>query len=323
MLGERQPLLLLGIFFTVVVVDAVAAGLGNIVFGDTLAKVIPKDLRGRARSWRGIFGGVAAGVAGIWIRYHFSEESGVGAFGLLFAVAGLCYAAGGLIFGTIDEPETISSKAAKPRFSELWAELRHLWNDAAFRCFVYAQSLLVPIMQALPFFTLFARRSFGLETESLGLLVIADAAAPIAGNFIWGKLADAAGNRRVIIASALLGVAPALIGLFLYSSAADTGLPVLGLVAVIVALVGIASAGIDLATKNYVLDLAKNDAERPLYIGVNDSLVGLPTMLLAGAGFVIDYFGFLPVFAGLIILTLAGIVPAADLPGRGHQRPAR
>src|SRR4051812_43894051 len=63
MLSNSYPALLLLIFFFVVTADAVAAGVGNIAFNDTLARVIPQRLRGRVRSWRGIFGSIAAGIA--------------------------------------------------------------------------------------------------------------------------------------------------------------------------------------------------------------------------------------------------------------------
>src|SRR5215216_3210072 len=87
-LSNEHPALLLVIFFLVVIADATAAGVGNIAFNDTLARVIPQRLRGRVRSWRGIFGGVAAGIAGLLIGPYLSERSGVAAFGLLFAAAG-------------------------------------------------------------------------------------------------------------------------------------------------------------------------------------------------------------------------------------------
>jgi|SRR5215213_563763 len=86
------------------------------------------------------------------------------------------------------------------------------------------------------------------------------------------------------------------------------------LLAMIVFAIGIASVGIDLATKNYVLDLAPEDTQRPMYIGVNDTLIGLPTMLMAGAGVIIDALGFLPAFVGLVILTMIGALLAARLP---------
>jgi hypothetical protein len=53
-----------------------------------------------------------------------------------------------------------------------------------------------------------------------------------------------------------------------------------------------------------------------MYIGVNDTLVGLPTMLMAGAGVIIDASGFLPVFVGLVVLTVIGALLAAGLPHR-------
>lgn len=73
---------------------------------------------------------------------------------------------------------------------------------------------------------------------------------------------------------------------------------VLAVFVVIVFALGIASMGADLASKNFILDLAP-DAKRPVYIGVNDSLVAVPTMLLAGGGLAIDAVGFTPVFVFL------------------------
>jgi len=312
-INDSKPLLLLSIFFTVIIVDAGAAGIGNIVFSDTLGQVIPGSLRGRARSWRGIFGGVAAGVAGILVSKHFSQSSGVSAFGLLFAGAGALYAIGGFVFGMIEEPEKIKVPDHGPHFSELWGKLRNVWQDKRFRWFLYVEVMLVPITQALPFFTLFARKELGIEAESLGLLIIADAAAPIFGNLIWGSVADAAGNRAAICWAALSGLVAPGLGLFLYLTKINSGQLDFTLFACIVFALGLASAGIDLATKNQVLDLAPDEVVRPLYIGVNDTLVGLPMMLLISAGLLIDLFGFLPMFLCIGALTMIAAVSAMRL----------
>jgi len=55
--------------------------------------------------------------------------------------------------------------------------------------------------------------------------------------------------------------------------------------------IGAASVGVDLTTKNIVLDLVPSASQRPLTIGVNDTLVG--------AGAAIDAFGFAPVFVAV------------------------
>jgi len=320
-LGSARPILLLTIFFAVVITDATAAGVGNIAFNDTLARVIPQGLRGRARSWRGIFGSVAAGIAGLLIRKHLSENSGAAAFGTLFAIAGLLYGLGGSIFILIDEPPVAHASGKKPTLRELVRKTTALVGRQPFRRFVIVQSLLVPIVQALPFFTLFAHRSFNIEAESLGLLIVVDAGTPLIGNFVWGRLADSRGNRWIIICASLCGLFAPACSFWLYAAPAGelSGAFMLTLLALIVFAIGIASVGIDLATKNYVLDLAPDDRQRPMYIGVNDTLVGLPTMLMAGAGVIIDASGFLPVFVGLVVLTVIGALLAAGLPPLKHK----
>jgi MFS family permease len=92
---------------------------------------------------------------------------------------------------------------------------------------------------------------------------------------------------------------------------------VLSLFALIVFVIGVASAGADLATKNFILELAPG-GKRPVYIGVNDTLVALPTMLLAIGGPAIDWFGFLPVFIGMGLFGIGAATVAATLP-RGQR----
>ena len=67
-------------------------------------------------------------------------------------------------------------------------------------------------------------------------------------------------------------LAPAL-SLTLYEAGSDwSHTLVLWLFGCLVLAVGVGEAGIDLTTKNYVLDLASNEDERPLYIGFNNTL---------------------------------------------------
>ena len=72
----------------------------------------------------------------------------------------------------------------------------------------------------------------------------------------------------------------------------------------LVSAVGVAAAGSDLAGKNLLLDFAPDEARRPVYIGVNDTLIAVPTLLLVGAGAAIDVVGFRAVFilAGVVAL---------------------
>jgi len=312
-LNESSPALLLVIFFAVIVVDAVAAGVGNIAFSDTLAQAIPKALRGRVRGWRGVFGGIITAFVGIWIQTSFSEESGIRAYGLLFIAAGIFYAIGGLVFGLIEVREADAEKEHDPQLGSIISRIRELWQQDEFRRFVLAQSLITPIVQGLPFFTLFAKQRFGLEIDALGALLIVSAVTPIIANFVWGRLADRLGNRQVLIASAAVGFAAPICAALLFTTETASGW-VIALLGVVVFAINTASAGFDLTTKNYILELSPSEEERPFYIGVNDTLVGIPTTLLAAAGFIIDAFGFVPVFVGVAAFTIGGILLTLKLP---------
>lgn len=294
--GERRELLL-AIFFGIVTTDALAAGVGNIAFSDVLARVVPKSLRGRARGGRGMAGAVAGGIAGASIAILVSPESGIGIFAALFLVAGVCYALGGFTFGLISEPTTGASRETRERES-LKSRVREMFARTGYRRFLAIQILLLPATQGLVFFSLFGRREFQLDIKTLGLLLVSDAVAPFVGNFFWGRWADRFGNRWVLGSAAAVSLLAPAVALTL--AVAGRNWPdasVLIAFGFLVFAVGTASAGVDLASKNFILDLAPDEARRPVYIGVNDTLIALPTMLLAGAGAVIDRFGFRPVFS--------------------------
>jgi MFS family permease len=309
--------LLLVFFFLVVIVDAVAAGVGNIAFNETLAKTIPKALRGRARGGRGMCGAIVAGTAGVLIALFVSPESELEAFALLFAVAGLFYAAGGVTFAFIQE-QPGKQTADSGHSLNLWRHIKEILSDRGYRRFLAVQALLVPATQGLVFFSVFGRREFHLDMKVLGLLLISDAVAPLAGNYVWGKLADRYSNRLVLGAAALVSVAAPLAALLLHFVGERFGpMLILTSFALIVFALGTASVGADLASKNLILELAPEQT-RPVYIGVNDTLVALPTMLLAMGGAVIDWFGFLPVFIAVSVSALAAALLSPTLPKSRH-----
>jgi MFS transporter len=315
--GESSRIWLITIFFFVVAGDAIAAGLGNIAFSNALAKTIPIRLRGRVRGGRGMFGAVVAGTAGALISLFVSKESGLGVFGLLFAVAGLCYALGGVTFGLIQEPR--EAQRQKSQSSEpLSSSIREMLLTQAYRRFLLAETFLIPATQGLVFFSIFGRREFHLDLTALGLLLVSDALAPLIGNYLWGKLADHQSNRLVLAGAGLLSLVAPLAAVALHLSGETLSQTfVLALFALIVFVIGVASAGADLATKNLMLELAP-DEKRPVYIGVNDTLVALPTMLLAIGGPAIDWFGFLPVFVVMGLFGIGAAAVAATLP-RGQR----
>ncbi len=289
---------LLGIFFAVVLADAIAAGVGTIAFGETLARVMPKSLRGRARGGRGMAGALMAGAAGILIHQSVSPGSGLPVFAGLFLVAGACYALGGLVFAVIAEPQA-REPSQKPATEETFAaRLRAVFETRSYPLFFSVQALLVPATQGLAFLGILGRREFHLDVKALGLLLVSDAAAPFVGNWLWGKGADRQGNRRVLLGASAVGIlAPACAMMMIAWGRTLSAAAVVAAFGVMVFATGLAGAGVDLASKNFILDLAPGRERRPMFIGVNDTLVAIPTLFLASGGAAIDRFGFQPVFA--------------------------
>lgn len=76
---------------------------------------------------------------------------------------------------------------------------------------------------------------------------------------------------------------------------------------------GMAQAGTRLGRKTYIVDAAP-EADRPLYVAVSNTLIGLVTLSSAVLGFVADLFG-TPWLIGLFaLIMLAGILTALSLP---------
>lgn len=170
----------------------------------------------------------------------------------------------------------------------------------SYRRFLAIQILLIPATLGLTFFGLFGRREFNLDLKAFGLLVVSDAAAPFLGNWFWGKWADRVGNRWVIGASAAMSLVAPLIALTAAWFGGHWSYPlVIGAFSAMVFFLGVAGAGVELASKNFMLDLAPDEARRPVYIAVNDTLVAIPTMLLIVGGAMIDRTGFTPVFVAV------------------------
>jgi hypothetical protein len=68
-----------------------------------------------------------------------------------------------------------------------------------------------------------------------------------------------------------------------------------------------------LSGSNFLLELVPG-AERPLYLGLSNTLMGVVVLISGLGGLVVDFFGFAGLFAVSLGLCLAGYVFASGLP---------
>jgi MFS family permease len=175
---------------------------------------------------------------------------------------------------------------------------------------------LVLAAVALPFYGIYAKNVLGAPEGMVGVYVATRVGAQLFFNLPWGRLSDRRGNRLVM---QLLGLgsggtallALALVGLVELLQLQGTWLPYLALP--LFFLDGAIRPAQILSGSNFLLELVP-DAERPLYLGLSNTLMGIVVLVSGLGGLVVDLFGFSGLFALSLGLFLVGYVLAAGLP---------
>jgi MFS family permease len=80
-------------------------------------------------------------------------------------------------------------------------------------------------------------------------------------------------------------------------------------------------AGI-LSGSNFLTELVP-DAERPIYLGLANTLSGVVTLLSVLGGLLVDWLGFAGLFAAALVLCLVGLALTAGLPEPREAASAR
>jgi MFS family permease len=142
------------------------------------------------------------------------------------------------------------------------------------------------------------------------VFIIVNALAQIIGSPIWGRFADRSA-RKVMIAAGVLAAAAgaAAVGLTLAPDAwrtAWTFAPVL-------LLLGVAYAGARLGRKTWLVDAAPKD-QRPLYVAVSNTAIGVVVLAAGLMGVVAQFIGAAATVGVLAAVCLAGAAAAATMP---------
>ncbi|MCC5831281.1 MAG: MFS transporter [Phycisphaeraceae bacterium] len=299
-------------------VFSIASGVGSVAFKDVTAKTIPKGRRGRLLAVRATTGGLLALLAGLGLR-ALREDPGVEVFVfLLLCAAGLWIIAAGLFALIKEQPgQTDGGRSA---LDEASAGFKLVSQNAGLRWFIVARGLLaMGVALAAPFYAGYVQDRTSGGAGGLGTLLIAVSLAAVISSPFWGRFSDAS-SRRVMISGGMLGAASAVLLLLVGTWPLTSAKPwAYGLVFI---LLGLAQAGNRLGRKSYLLDGAPAD-DRPTYVAISNTLIGVFTLAGAGLGWIGQWLGLAWLIAILGALSLAGsltawIMPEAeDLPAPG------
>jgi len=292
-----RPGLIVVVTLLVLGVNAIAGGVGGVPFADVTAKVVPHYRLGTFWVLRNAIGGVLALMAGLVLSRVL--DSGLPFprdFGLVFLLGSTLMASAYLAFALVREP------AGTPALREpMRAMLRRLPSvlrgDDSFRRYLRVRFLALAALLAEPFYAVHAITNLGAPVTSLGTFVVMATFASITVNFALRRHADRGRNVTVLqIALALLVAAP--IAALTIDDPRAFG--------VVFALSAAGTSAMGIAAWN-LLYAVSPAPERPLYVGVANSVLALPSLAPVAAGLAAGLIGFRPLFG------LAALVAASSL----------
>jgi MFS family permease len=200
-----------------------------------------------------------------------------------------------------------------------------LRQKPVYRRYIAVRLLLGLTGIALPFYSVYAKNVLGAEAGMAGIYAAVTGGAKLLSNIAWGWVSDQKGNRlvmRLLIGGKglTLFLALALVGAVSLLKLEGVWLPTLALP--LFFLDGaMFPAGI-LSGSNFLTELVP-DAERPIYLGLANTLSGVVTLLSVLGGLLVDWLGFAGLFAAALVLCLVGLALTAGLPEPREAASAR
>ncbi|MDY7041018.1 MAG: MFS transporter [Chloroflexota bacterium] len=297
----NDRLLLLLLFYLFLTITSLAAGFAGLSFMDIVGKTIPPRRRGSFFSTRLFFGGVAGLGGSALVSYLLSERSGLDFPTNYAALMAIAFAVMSLAMGSfalVVEPVEAVNGERVPLFRQLQRATELPRRDANFRRFLAMRLCLMVAQVAVPFYIVYAQRTFQVPASMLGVYQTGLTLASVISNLAWGWISDRQGNRRLVRISSLVGMtmpvaalvmaplsrlAPSLSGMIPY------------LFAVIFVAMGSYRAASVIGNINYLLEIAPAE-ERTLYVGFTNTLLGVATFTSSVGGLIVDLAGFATLF---------------------------
>ncbi|HET6689987.1 MAG TPA: MFS transporter [Miltoncostaeaceae bacterium] len=281
-------------------VFSLAAGAGSVAFGDVLGTTIPTRRRGRLLGVRAAAGGVVTVAVGGALAATLGARPARGTFVALLLVAAGLWIIGAWLFALIREPAGAVAGGRTP-LAEARAGARLLREVPGFRRFLIARGLLAATEVAVPFYVLAAREA-GVDASGLGAFLAASGLAAVASSPVWGRVTDRASDREVMTAAGAIGALAAAGAVVLVLAGTGGQLAYAAIVFVAV----VAQEGVRLGRKAYLVNAAP-PGERPLYVALANTIMGVVMIALAVLGGIAETAGVSAAVAAVFGLSVLGV----------------
>jgi predicted MFS family arabinose efflux permease len=287
---------------------ALARSLSSIASKDVLGRTVPKGSRGQINGLATVGAGIAAITVGLAMRSLGAEATGATVFAWLLLGAATAWLAAVAVYATIAEDAGEHDPGATARDSLRAVGL--LRDDAPFRRFVVARTLLLVSALTPPFVVVLATERGGSGLAGLGPFVLSSGVASLIGGRLWGRLSDRSSRRVMMLAC---GAASAVVLLFLALLRVEPLAEQEWLYPATYLLLALAHTGSRIGRKTYVVDLAEGD-RRTDYVAVSNTAMGVLLLVTGAVTAGVATLGVEAALGLLAVLGVAGVLVSRSLP---------
>lgn len=291
-----------------IAVFALGRSVCSISHKDVLAKTVDKGRRG---SVSGIAGSIVAAVTLLLAVAYWSGWIPLAAPNVasIVIIGGTAWLLAAITFASIREYPG-ATEGGINGFDAVIKQLGWLRSDSQLAWLILTRALLLSTALAPPFYVALSGDYEPSGLGTLGLFMMASAAAGLLSSYFWGKLADRSSRRVLIYAACMATLANGLA--VLSELAMPHGAWSVPLLPAMFFVLVIAHQGVRLGRSIHVIDMADLDT-RATYSALSNSVVGL--MLLAGGifGVIAQLFGIGAVLAVFALMSALAIAAAAQL----------
>jgi MFS family permease len=307
--GRTSPSLTLAALYLSVGGFFLMDGVATLGWYDVIARAVPPTLRGRLFGLMSLSGIFALG-GGLVVQRVLGNPSlpFPADYRLLVAGALILLGVGIIPLSMVVEPAGEATAAPEPFGSYLRRLPRLLKEMPSFGRLIGVQLLVGTAAMAVPFYAPYGVAGLGLPEATVGTFVIGGTLGSMLGGLSWGFLGDH--GRKDLAVRALAGCA--LLAPVLPLGLREVG-PALPPVAITVGLtgslffVGCSSRSGWVAYANYVIELAR-PSERPVLIGLMNTLSGLLAIGPPLGGLIAGWLGFEAAFLTAALFAAGGFV---------------
>ncbi len=259
-----------------------------------ISKIIPPEARGT-------FFGLQAGLANLFISgsaigagYLLDSLASPWNFAACFFIASIFFALSWVALALTREPED-TEKIIPEEKTHFWDDSKKiLKKDPNFNWFLVARFLSQFATMGFSFYIIYALRNFNMDAVTAGFLTATLTISQTVANVGMGWIGDRIGHRAMLILGAFAALASSILAWFA---------PSIMWFYPIFILTGLANVSIWTIGMTMTVDFG-NESERPIYIGLSQTLTA-PATIIAPilGGFIVDSAGFNPIFTISIVLS--------------------